>query len=71
MKKLHTVFIFLIRLVLRILNKIHTSQIIQNVFDTDNNKVILLDHDLSIDKNKYDNIENVGTNNLISSRGYR
>jgi hypothetical protein len=41
-------------------------KIIQNVCDTDNNKVIILVHDLSMIKINYNNIENVDAKNLIS-----
>jgi hypothetical protein len=38
----------------------------QNVYDTDNNKVIILVHDLSMIKMNYNNIKNVDAKNLIS-----
>jgi hypothetical protein len=60
-------FVFIIFIIInyhpknsRILNKIHTSN------HTDNNKVIILVHDLSMIKINYNNIENVDAKNLIS-----
>jgi hypothetical protein len=75
MKKSYKVFIFLLWFVFIIFvinNIIQKNQvkskykIIQNVCDTDNNKVIILVHDFSMIKINYNNIENVDAKNLIS-----
>jgi hypothetical protein len=61
------VFITVIILILSKKTQVKSKyNIIKKVCDTDNNKVIILVHDLSMIKINYNIIENVDAKNLIS-----